>query len=518
MKKESFLDLYKTVIKKNLCSACGSCVISCPLDLLDFREQVFFNTKERETRVEKEQLNKVMEKCISCGKCYEGCPKIDFNLEHAEKNLFGEVKYDALGNVLEAFSGQAIDPYLVNNSQSGGLVTALLKYGLEEEIFDAAIVAGHDDANPWKPVPIIVTKNNIQLLNDTQKTKYFPSSMLIGLDKAIKEYHYKNIAITLIPCQLHGLYTLKSKDLYRAFNNVNIFTFGLFCFGTYWEHDFMEWLHKKHKINEENIEKLNLDRKTFTIKLKDGNDISGERKKITKFMLHSCKFCSDFTNVLADVSIGATASPDNWSTLLVRKKEALNFVQAAKEAGYIKLKPLDTEKMQEIYDLSVLKFKYHVDTYSLKVDDKKLSKLVPDNINIDTTASAHVMYLQINTLSGLSIYSTGEPITKEQGNEDLFGGFATSVLLFSRTLTDGKAGLTKLEMGPFTIIIEYSKHFYALAIVLEDNDIVRQKLKNILNKIEEICNNLVEYGAVDMNEEKMKIIDHLVKSEITILS
>ena len=43
---ESFLDLYNRAIKKGKCSVCGTCIISCPKNLLAFREEVFIAPKQ----------------------------------------------------------------------------------------------------------------------------------------------------------------------------------------------------------------------------------------------------------------------------------------------------------------------------------------------------------------------------------------------------------------------------------------------------------------------------------------
>ena len=517
MKKRSFLPLYEEVIKKDRCSICGSCVLACPLNLLDFREQVFFTDHKKKSQVSKGAVIRVMEKCISCSRCYEACPKTGFNLQIAEKDVFGtELQYDVLGEVKEVFSVHASDLCLSTGGQSGGAVTALLKFALESGAVDCVIVAGSSADAPWEPIPVIVTKENIQDLYGSQRTKYFPSSMIVALSEAIKERGFKKIAITILPCQAHGLYNLEKMIPNKLLRGVKIIKIGMFCFGTYWGNQFLDWLQRKHNIHPNEIKRMKLDRRNFSIEANSGKHVSGERKKIMKFMLQSCEYCEDFTNVLSDISVGATGSPPGWSTFIVRTAEGLSLLQAAEEAKFLVVEPTSSGMLDEIYELATLKFKYHVNRFSLKTKEEKIAKMFRKSIDLATTASAGVLFLQINVVSGLPIYQKGLSFKSMEKNAELYGGLTSAILSFSRTLTQEKGGLRLIDLGMMKLIIESSNFLHAFAIVSQESEVVRQRLRNVLNQIEKVVFKNVVSHYVELSNEQYQQIERIVRSELII--
>ncbi|MFR4163088.1 MAG: DUF362 domain-containing protein [Paraclostridium sordellii] len=50
----------KAIVDTNYCVACGACVKSCPLQIINVEQDVFA------------KIN--FEKCVGCGKCAKTCP------------------------------------------------------------------------------------------------------------------------------------------------------------------------------------------------------------------------------------------------------------------------------------------------------------------------------------------------------------------------------------------------------------------------------------------------------------
>ena len=61
-----------------------------------------------------------------------------------------------LGTYKEAVSARSTDKKILDVSQDGGIVSALLCYALDEGIIEGAVVAGTPDAD-WRPIPTVVT-------------------------------------------------------------------------------------------------------------------------------------------------------------------------------------------------------------------------------------------------------------------------------------------------------------------------------------------------------------------------
>ncbi len=124
------------------------------------------------------------------------------------------------------------------------MITAFLKYLLEENVVDAVVIAAGSEENPWRAFPTIVSKNNMELLYKAQKTRYFPSAMLTSLKKINENDEINKIALVVLPCQMHALANMSTKR-FKKYTEKILVTIGTFCLGTYWDGEFFKWLKKK---------------------------------------------------------------------------------------------------------------------------------------------------------------------------------------------------------------------------------------------------------------------------------
>ncbi len=115
----SFSTLEKTVIKKGLCTACGTCVGVCPQGLID----IGWIDGDAEPYLARPP-------CPECGICVEVCPGKDIPLLQLEGMVFGKKRdpeRDKVGLYEAAFSVQAVD---VNVRQGGAAAPELgIEYG-----------------------------------------------------------------------------------------------------------------------------------------------------------------------------------------------------------------------------------------------------------------------------------------------------------------------------------------------------------------------------------------------------
>jgi coenzyme F420 hydrogenase subunit beta len=113
------------------------------------------------------------------------------------------------------------------------------------------------------------------------------------------------------------------------------FTIGLFCFENFLMHnDGRKFLASKIGADLDQIEKINL-KDDFTVKLKKGNVIHIDLDDLGPIVRSECLACTDFSNYVADISVGGIGSPDGYTTALVRSPAAQRIVNQAISQGYI---------------------------------------------------------------------------------------------------------------------------------------------------------------------------------------
>ena len=90
-----------------------------------------------------------------------------------------------LGTYKEALSARSTEQKILDVSQDGGIVSALLCYALDEGIIEGAVVAGTPDED-WRPIPTVVTSSDEVIA--AAGTKYSMSPTLSVLKEATRQY------------------------------------------------------------------------------------------------------------------------------------------------------------------------------------------------------------------------------------------------------------------------------------------------------------------------------------------
>ena len=93
-------------------------------------------------------------------------------------------------------------------------------------------------------------------------------------------------------------------------------------------------------INLDRIKKMNI-KGNFFIQLDNDEQIEISLKDLSHLVRENCHYCTDFTNVYADISVGGIGAPAGYSTVFVRTKKASNLF----------VKMLNEKEMQEYEDL-----------------------------------------------------------------------------------------------------------------------------------------------------------------------
>ena len=207
MEKENIIK----IVEDNLCTGCGTCSIACAQQAILMKRDRIGNISPFVDA----------DKCNHCGACYRVCPGIDvddelfYNTTNITTSIVGEYK--------NVYVGQATDNLIYQNSQSGGSVSAILKYLFKAGKIDAALVVCQKNGMPF--YKLITSKEQ---LRDCQKSQYVSVDLVSGLKDAVS---FPKIAVVGLPCHLEGIQKLQKMNSKYAKNVC--YKIGLICGGTF---------------------------------------------------------------------------------------------------------------------------------------------------------------------------------------------------------------------------------------------------------------------------------------------
>lgn len=339
MKKNNNISI---VVENYMCNSCGACYSSCKSGAIDYQETVggyIFPKIDKNT-------------CTDCGICLKVCPGL----------CFGESLRESLpsdhyrGNVEGCFVGKATDPAIFENSQSGGIVSAIISYLFKTSKIDVAILAVmKKEIPPRGDVLIIRSEKEIAL---TQKSKYTPIPIL----KALKEIVKTNdrFAIVGLSCHIHGLFNYL--DLFKSLKNSCILKIGLVCDRvlTTVALDFLICNHSKIE-NATNIVFRDKNKPCYpgniVICSDDGDEIvlpPKHRMALKEFFTPArCRICFDKMNVFSDITvcdphgIQGVDRIRGESAIIVRTRIGEGVIACARKDGDVILRDVQPEEIFE---------------------------------------------------------------------------------------------------------------------------------------------------------------------------
>ncbi|MGX9962574.1 Coenzyme F420 hydrogenase/dehydrogenase, beta subunit C-terminal domain [Roseomonas sp. F4] len=200
-------------------------------------------------------------------------------------------------------------------AQWTGITTRLAEKLLEAGAVDAVLTMAPDPEDKWRPVPVLVTKPEGMAQCRGMRMGYAP---LLALLEPARAAGHKRLAIIGIPCQVYALRALEAElGLER------LYVIGTPCSDNTTTENFHQFL-ALLDADPDSITYLEF-RADFHVELRfaDGRlrEIPFLQLPISQlpgdFFPLTCRSCVDYTNVLADITVGYMAGEgDQW--LLVR--------------------------------------------------------------------------------------------------------------------------------------------------------------------------------------------------------
>jgi coenzyme F420 hydrogenase subunit beta len=296
----------ESVVKRKLCTGCGTCAGVCP------RDAVTMGVDEKRGCYLPD-LDKG--RCTQCGICYEACPGHGVDFEGLGAALFGEIPEDiALGRYLGCYVGHAAEESVRYHSASGGLVSALLVFALQEGLVDGALVTRMRRDQPLRPEPF-VARSKEEILA-AAGSKYCPVAAGAVLKEVLKSEG--RIAVVGLPCHIQGL--RKAEQCVPELKKRIRYRISLACSLNYSFRGAERFL-RSVGVARHDVEVLEYRGRgwpgSMWLRLRDGTErtipLAEYYRQLGPYSLRRCTLCSDMLGELSDLSCG-----DAWLPALVR--------------------------------------------------------------------------------------------------------------------------------------------------------------------------------------------------------
>jgi len=366
------------VVKDGLCTGCGTCISLCPNEAI----KLTINEKEG---IYVPELNE--EKCNNCGICYKVCPGHEVDFKQLNLEIFGKVTENVLiGNYLNCYIGHSMDYDIQYNCASGGLITQLLIFALEERIIDGALVTRMKKDKPLEPEPFIA--RTTEEIIEASKSKYCPVPANVALKEILESEDGERFAVVGLPCHINGI--RKAERINKSLKEKISFHIGIFCGHT---PNFLgtKFLLDKLGIEKEDVKNLSYRGEgwpgSMKISLESGEllllpDYWGGLFGLNFFTPARCLLCSDGICELADIAFG-----DAWLPELSDDKIGKSIMVSKSEMGEQLLKAMKLKNRIGLVEISAKKViqsqagMLHFKKKNLNARSK-LFKAVPKNDNI----------------------------------------------------------------------------------------------------------------------------------------
>lgn len=326
------------VIDWGLCVGCGACYYNC--------DQSNVQLVNRENEGIRPLLTG---DCSGCKSCLSICPGFRVEADPAATTS-DDLADREFGQALEVWEGYAADEQVRAAASSGGILTAISIYCLENEGVDFVLHAGADDQQPW--LNRTVQSRSRNELIGRSGSRYAPASPCDSL----RQIEQSPRACVFIgkPCDVAAVAMLRKTRPNLDRNLALVLTF--FCAGT---------PSTKGSLNL--INTLGISPEVATGLRYRGDGWPGGFRvssnsasvfmpyeeawsRLTSFRPLRCNLCPDGLGRLGDLSCGdawhrydrAVKDP-GCSIILVRTERGREILHRAMEAGYVRLFRSDSE-------------------------------------------------------------------------------------------------------------------------------------------------------------------------------
>lgn len=311
----------RSVIKSGLCNRCGSCVG------LSEGKIIFVNkTKKYLPKIiiePDEELSR---------RIWQACSGKDFDFNYYKEQIFSENGnfHRYIGSYQNIYIGHCLSTDVRNRAASGGILSSILIWLLENNYINGAVVLGMSDEEPWMNKPFIATSRE-EIIKAAQ-SKYTISSVneILPEMAAFKG----KLAYVGLPGQVQSIRKLQQlKD--PIVQNIK-YIIGPFYGNTLHFSSIISFLRSHGEKNYTQIKKLNFRHGEWPgnmhIEMQNGKVIEMPKFHanylIPFHIMKNSLLCSDLSNEFTDISGG-----DAWAPVYEERGKGFSLVISRSQIG-----------------------------------------------------------------------------------------------------------------------------------------------------------------------------------------
>ncbi|KAF5436759.1 formate dehydrogenase subunit beta [Candidatus Methanophagaceae archaeon] len=241
----------------------------------------------------------------------------------------------------DMYLAQASDEEILKRGESGGAVTALLKFALESGVVDAVLgVKKRDGNNRYDAVLDLIT--NPEKVIDCAGSLHCVS---LNIARNVKEYldgaKQMKIAVPCKPCDARAVIEIAKR---KQINRDNLLLIGLNCTGTLPPVVAKEMLIGEYEVDPNEVVMEDIEGGELIISLADGTKIAKNLLELEKKgygRKDNCRRCNVNIPTMADIACGKWGVKEGEKKTFteVCSDKGAEFIDNAIKTGVIKVEP-----------------------------------------------------------------------------------------------------------------------------------------------------------------------------------
>jgi len=350
----SFKEMMNEVVAYGSCCECGSCVLVCPHNVIDYVD----NKPKQVAKATNPFDYCGISEGIGCDCCAQVCPRLGEREHHMTDSVFPEdgAYRGAFGVYRRVVAARCKDPEVLKRCEDGGVVTTILVWGLRNGTFDGAVVSATDPANPCAPHPKVVTTVDDAISSASSWYTYCPNNLALA---DAQKLGLTKVAFVGVPCQITPVRKMqlidpgflnngrkkdkiidKQRGFLKGFGERVALNIGLLCSEVFSFNELMvDTVQGQLGIPLSEIRQFNVKGKVQVFK-KDGELVEINLRQAQEYARPECHHCGDFSAELADISCGGVGAT-NWTITVLRTEKGEKVFDAMVAAGLLDVRPIE---------------------------------------------------------------------------------------------------------------------------------------------------------------------------------